>query len=277
VTLAISAQSDKYAVKSVFKQKIQAKSLQESLLMEREVLLRLQHPFLPRLFKTFQDSECIYFLSEFTDGECLFDVMTDRGVFTTPETRFLIGNLLLIIDYLHERKVIHRDLKPEYLLLTSKGYLFLTDLASAKYCERTNSVIGTPQFMSPEVIMGKMYGAAVDLWSLGVIMYEFLTGGLPFAQVDDDPYSICHQILTETVKFPLFLPETAISLMNQLFSRTPADRGTSQDLKFHPFFLNFPFVTFKLGRYSRPNRYISLCDTCEGLLARNCGGSQESS
>jgi len=243
VTLAIAANSDLYALKSLSKAKIQTQSLEQSVLMERNVLLRLQHPLLPRLFKTFQDSEYIYFLSQFTAGDCLFDVMTERGVFTLLETRFLAGAMVLLIDHLHERQVLHRDLKPEHFLLSTSGYPYLTDLSSAKYCERTNSVTGTPQFMAPEVIMGKGYTAAVDLWSLGVIWYEFLTGGLPFAQADEDPYSICQQILTETVHFPSSLPETAVNLLNQLFSRVPADRGTSQDLKFHPFFLNFPFVS----------------------------------
>lgn len=243
ITLAVSANSDTYALKSLSKAKIQTQSLEKAVLMERNVLLRLQHPLIPRLFKTFQDSGYIYFLSQFTAGECLFDVMTERGVFTLSETRFLAGAMVLIIDHLHERQVLHRDLKPEHFLLSPCGYLYLTDLSSAKYCEKTNSVTGTPQFMAPEVIMGKMYGAAVDLWSLGVIWYEFLTGGLPFAQADDDPYSICQQILTETVHFPSSLPETAVNLLKKLLSRVPADRGTSQDLKFHSFFLNFPFVS----------------------------------
>lgn len=74
------------------------------------------------------------------------------------------------------------------------------------------------------------------------MMYEFCTGTLPFAQADDDPYSICHQVLTENVKCPATLPETASALLTQLLSRSPLDRGTAAELKYHAYFSDFPFV-----------------------------------
>ena len=243
-TLCTSLQGYLYAMKSISREKIRESSLEHNLLMERNVLLRLNHPFIPKFVRTLQDEESLYFLTEFVNGVSLFDVINERRVLPECDAQFYAGAILLVLEYLHSRKIMHRDLKPEHVLIDSEGYIKLIDFSTAKVCERTNSVIGTPQFMAPEVILGKTYSHSADLWSLGIVLFELLTGGPPFALPEEDPYTICTQILTEKLVIPSMVPQSsaACDLIKQLLSRTPYERGSADELKSHPFFSDFSFV-----------------------------------
>lgn len=99
--------------------------------------------------------------------------------------------MILIIEFLHSKFIVYRDLKPENLMVDSKGYLYLIDLGASKFLnkgDRTFTIIGTPHYMAPEVIRGKGYSFFVDLWSIGIIAFEFMCGFLPFGENSDDPY-----------------------------------------------------------------------------------------
>merc|ERR1719313_2610357 len=104
---------------------------------------------------------------------------------------FYIGCLVLALETLHERSIVFRDLKPENVMLDVQGYLKLIDFGIAKKLEtgggRAFTMIGTPHYMAPEVIRGKGYGSEVDIWGLGVILYELVCGFLPFGEDLDDP------------------------------------------------------------------------------------------
>jgi cGMP-dependent protein kinase len=122
---------------------------------------------------------------DFIEGEDLFDVITKVIIFTAEHTTFLISQILLMMEHMHNNHIIYRDLKPENLMMNTDGYLVLVDMGTAKKLKiekrfRTNTIIGTPHYMAPEIITGKGYSFPVDLWSLGVITYELLCGKLPF-------------------------------------------------------------------------------------------------
>lgn len=115
------------------------------------------------------------------------------------ECQFFIGSLIILIGYLHERNIVHRDIKPENCIIDEKGNFKLLDFGAAKLMveNRTMTQIGTPWYTAPEVIdsSGKGYNYAVDIWSIGVVMWEILTGYLPFGTDENDPYEIYKEIL----------------------------------------------------------------------------------
>lgn len=122
---------------------------------------------------------------EYIEGEDLFDTMTKMISLSEENTKFLVSQILCVLEHLHSSKIIYRDLKPENIMMCTDGYLKLVDMGTAKKLKierryRTNTIIGTPHYMAPEIITGKGYSFHVDLWSLGVIMYELLCGKLPF-------------------------------------------------------------------------------------------------
>jgi cGMP-dependent protein kinase len=122
---------------------------------------------------------------EYIEGEDLFDTMTKMIYLSEENTKFLVSQILCVLEHLHSSKIIYRDLKPENIMMCTDGYLKLVDMGTAKKLKiekryRTNTIIGTPHYMAPEIITGKGYSFYVDLWSMGVIMYELLCGKLPF-------------------------------------------------------------------------------------------------
>ena len=128
-----------------------------------------------KLVKTLKDSDRVYFLTEYINGIDLFDALRSIGLATDADAKFYSGCMLLALDHLYEKKIVHRDLKPENTMVDEQGYPKVIDFGTAKFIsERTYTVIGTPHYMAPEVLMGRGYGIAVDVWSLGIMLYEFL-------------------------------------------------------------------------------------------------------
>ena len=179
--------------------------------------------------KLIKDSNFIYFIMEFIEGEDLFDVITKVLTFTPDNTRFLVSQILLMMEHMHGSRIIYRDLKPENLMMNLNGYLTLVDMGTAKRLKierrfRTNTVIGTPHYMAPEIVTGKGYSFPVDLWSLGVITYELLCGKLPFGENADDPFSVYEEIRNSSVKYPRNCPKSSKSFIEKLLSRSPQHR-----------------------------------------------------
>jgi len=114
--------------------------------------------------------------------------------------------LIEILSHLHERDIIYRDLKPENIMIDEEGYPKLIDFGTAKIVHgRTYTIVGTPHYMAPEIITVKGYGVTADYWSLGIMLYEFLCGGLPFGDEDEDPYVIYEKVLNGQLKFPAWV------------------------------------------------------------------------
>lgn len=147
-----------------------------------------------KFFRTFKDYLSVYFLTEFISGMELFDVIRDIGLLGTTDSQYYVGSMILGMEYLHSKSIIYRDLKPENIMVNAHGHMFIIDLGTAKNLKknknagRTFTIIGTPHYMAPEIIQGKGYSYSVDLWSIGICLYEFMAGGVPFAEDAEDPY-----------------------------------------------------------------------------------------
>merc|ERR1719346_486657 len=159
------------------------------------------------LVKTFETAKSVYILTELiTGGELHGAIRQIPTVLSRAQAQFYTGSLVIVLEELADRNIVYRDLKPENVMLDQQGYLKLIDFGIAKKLEegksRTFTMIGTPHYMAPEVMRGHGYGTPVDLWSLGVMQYEFVCGYLPFADELDDPTDVCTAILEETLTFP---------------------------------------------------------------------------
>jgi cGMP-dependent protein kinase len=213
---------------------------------EKDILLRLRHPFIVSLHKVFEDESSVYSLTTFVTGIEMSDVIKNVKTFDNKTTRFYIGSLILALEYLHSKGVVHRDLRPDQMMVDGNGFVALVDFSSAKQIsecrDRTNTITGMPHYMAPEVLLGKGYGYIVDLWSLGVIMYELMCGEVPFGEDEIDPVKIYHLILNSKHQFPpsfnIRKNYGAINLMNILLNKVPEARlcGDYAYLKSHAWF-----------------------------------------
>lgn len=126
-------------------------------------MMQVDHPMIIKLIKTFKDSKRVYFLLEYINGLDLFDVLREMNLLNNSQARFYTGALLIVLEHLREKGIAHRDLKPENIMVDKDGYIKLIDFGTAKIINgRTNTIVGTPHYMAPEIITGKGYDIAVD-------------------------------------------------------------------------------------------------------------------
>lgn len=199
---------------------------------EKKILMANNCDFIVRLFRTFKDKKYLYMLTEAALGGELWSLLRDKGSFDASATRFYSACVTEALDHLHSRGIIYRDLKPENLVLDSKGYVKLIDFGFAKkigVSGKTFTFCGTPEYVAPEVILNKGHGLAVDLWSLGVLVYELLLGSAPFS--GSDHMRIYNLILKgiDAVDFPKFFHKNAEKLIRQLCRENPSERLGYED------------------------------------------------
>eukprot|EP00434_Breviolum_minutum_P004860 symbB.v1.2.004287.t1/scaffold220.1/size262620/11 len=213
---------------------------------EIEILSENDHPFLMHMVKSLQTSQNVYVLAEYVGGGELYDAMRSiNTAFTRKQAMFYVGSILLMVEALHERNVVYRDLKPENILLDEEGYLKLVDFGTAKKldgkCGRTFTQVGTVHYMAPEVMRGKGYGLEVDVWALGILLYELLCGQLPFGENAENEREVCRAVLSGKPHIPQALEECSKKFIVNLLEPRPRRRlgcGATglREIKDHTFF-----------------------------------------
>eukprot|EP00054_Salpingoeca_dolichothecata_P003081 m.25165 g.25165 ORF g.25165 m.25165 type:complete len:737 (+) comp13524_c0_seq1:91-2301(+) len=229
-----------YAMKVLKKASLKVRD-RERTKTERDILVEVRHPFIVRLHYAFQTEGKLYLIMDFLKGGDLFTRLTNEVMFTEEDVKFYLAELTLALDHLHNIGIIYRDLKPENILLDSDGHVAITDFGLSKeYHEedgKTFSFCGTVEYMAPEVVSRKGHDFSADWWSFGVLMYEMLTGDLPFHA--DNRRDTMKAILQARLPMPQFLSPEAQSLLRLLFKRVPTARLGAQgaaDIKSQPFF-----------------------------------------
>ncbi|XP_040338487.1 serine/threonine-protein kinase N3 isoform X4 [Herpailurus yagouaroundi] len=234
-----------YAIKALKKQEVLSRDEMESLYCEKRILEavgRTGHPFLLSLLACFQTSSHACFVTEFAPGGDLM-MQIHEDVFPEPQARFYLACVVLGLQFLHEKKIIYRDLKLDNLLLDAQGFLKIADFGLCKegigFGDRTSTFCGTPEFLAPEVLTQEAYTRAVDWWGLGVLLYEMLVGECPFPGDTEEEVFDC--IVNADAPYPRFLSVQGLELFQKLLQKCPEQRlgageRDAEEIKTQPFF-----------------------------------------
>ena len=246
-----------YAIKALDLEQIKLENLEVCVELEKNVLLKTDHPFIMKMVKYLKNDNYIFFINEYIKGKELWDVIRDIGLLNKEQTQFYIASMLLAINHLHKKKIIYRDIKPENVMVNEKGYIKIIDFGTVKEIQdRTSTVIGTSHYMAPEITKGGGYSFEVDIWSIAICMYEFFCGKLPFGEELEDPMDIYRAVCREELIFPNFVhDEKYMALLNKMLKKNPAQRLFKfEQIKTDPYFHDFDWN--KLISLSYPPPYM---------------------
>jgi len=245
-----------YALKCMRKGQIVALKQVEHVMNEKKILAMCDHPFLLTLAASYQDADELYMLMSLALGGELFSILRERNKFDEPTSRFYAANVCSAFEYLHEQKVVYRDLKPENLLLDDLGYLKVVDFGFAKIItDRTWTLCGTPEYLAPEIITNKGHNLGVDWWAIGILIFEMLVGFPPFCA--DDPMEIYQKILRGKITFPVASGKSAKDLVTKLLAANPTARlgclkRGGRDVREHAFFKPVDFGELEAKKIKAP-------------------------
>lgn len=233
-----------YAMKVLKKEYVKKRKQEDHTKTERNILAKIKYPFIVFLYFAFQDDKQLYFITEFAQGGELFYHLKKERFFDNEKTKFYIAEIVLALGFLHKNNFLYRDLKPENILLDKNGHVKLTDFGLSKVLlEKTNdrayTICGTPQYLAPEIVKCKGYDKTVDWWSLGVLMYEMLSGRLPLKIPKGKPLD--YSYYKQKIDMPNNFTEDAKQILLELLSVEPKKRlGYGPDglknIKKHPYF-----------------------------------------
>lgn len=239
-----------YAVKKVSKSLLKREGKIEQAIRERELLSSLNHKGIVKLYKAFHDPSYLYLVMEYCSKEALSKLLERHGrTFPYRLVKYYAAELVEILNVLRQSNIIHRDIKPENILITQDNHLKLVDFNCAKKLSSRktmrNTFVGTLSYVAPEVIKNsRTIGPEVDLWSLGVIIYQMVIGKLPFTAVSQE--EIYENILQGNFNIDYDIPPEAKSLITSLLLIEPENRlgsNSLSELKTHEFFEGFEFET----------------------------------
>ncbi|NXO89111.1 KGP2 kinase, partial [Certhia brachydactyla] len=249
-----------FAMKCIKKKHVVDTKQQEHIYSEKKILEQICSPFVVKLYRTFKDNKYVYMLLEACLGGELWSLLRDRGSFDEFTTKFCVGCVTEAFDYLHQIGIIYRDLKPENLILDAEGYIKLVDFGFAKKIgsgQKTWTFCGTPEYVAPEVILSKGHDFSVDFWSLGILVYELLTGSPPFSGADQMmTYNLILKGI-EKLDFPKKITRRPEDLIRRLCRQNPTERlgnlrNGINDIKKHRWLSGFNWDSLKVRKLTSP-------------------------
>lgn len=252
--------NEMFALKVLKKDNIIKRNQVEHTKTERSVLGYVKHPFIVGLNMAFQSKDKLYFVLDYCAGGELFFHLGKVGKFSEHRACFYAAEITLAIDYVHDLDIVYRDLKPENVLLDSKGHVRLTDFGLSKEgisnsSSGANSFCGTPEYLAPEILNRQGHGRAVDWWSLGALLYEMLTGLPPFYCRDRE--KLFEKIRRGTLDYPKYLSPRAQYILKGLLTKDPVRRlgsgpNDADDVKGQDFFSELNWERLMKGQVAPP-------------------------
>ncbi|XP_074240491.1 microtubule-associated serine/threonine-protein kinase 3 isoform X21 [Saimiri boliviensis] len=255
----------RFAIKKINKQNLMLRNQIQQVFVERDILTFAENPFVVSMFCSFETRRHLCMVMEYVEGGDCATLLKNMGPLPVDMARMYFAETVLALEYLHNYGIVHRDLKPDNLLITSLGHIKLTDFGLSKiglmsmatnlyegHIEKDarefidKQVCGTPEYIAPEVIFRQGYGKPVDWWAMGIVLYEFLVGCVPF--FGDTPEELFGQVVSDEIMWPdgdEALPADAQDLITRLLRQSPLDRlgtGGTHEVKQHPFFLGLDWA-----------------------------------
>jgi len=222
------------ALKVLDKHIIKENNIAHQIRREIEIQSHLQHPHILRLYSYFHDKSKVYLILEYAPGGELYKKLIKEKRFNEQVAATYMVQLIDALLYCHEKNIIHRDIKPGNLLLGSKGDLKIADFGCSVHTESSarTALCGTIDYISPEMVQGSKYDEKVDLWTIGVLCYEFLVGETPFN--GKDRKTMYENILSSNYHFPDFVSSSAQEVIMNLLKIDPSHRMSLEELLQHP-------------------------------------------
>ena len=233
-----------YAIKAIDKRS-QA-NIQERIYFRREIeiMYRIHHPNVVKLFGHFEDNTYCYFIMEYIEGGNIYSYVPKNGIRTisTQQVASIIKDVISATYFLHHMNppIIHRDIKPENVLLSSGMQAKLTDFGWSNYINigyKRTTVCGTPIYLAPEMINNTGHDEKVDIWCIGVLLFELMTGVQPWSGTDIQ--TVKHNISRLKINWPKNMDRTAADLISKILKYNPEERISLRNMLNHPFFTQF--------------------------------------
>lgn len=239
-----------YALKAMLKSEIVAHKQQANVINEKNVMVQCNHTFVLKLHTTYKDPKKLYMLLEFVQGGELFSVLHTATTDGVPDNqaKFYGGGVLLALEHLHSKDIAYRDMKPENCLIDKFGYPKMVDFGFAKVIKgKSFTLCGTPEYLAPEIVLGRGHNKAVDYWAFGILLHEMSAGYSPFSDPQGmDQVVICKNIVNGRLVFPKNFHPDLKDLVKKLLSREVQSRlgnlrGGCEDIKDHKWFSSLSF------------------------------------
>jgi hypothetical protein len=209
-----------YAMKVLKKSVVSAKGQIEHTKSERSILCEIRHPYIVRLRFAFQSDDKLYLVTDYYNGGSLFYHLRKSRYFTEDRAKFYAAQLMSALDHLHQQHIIYRDLKLENVLMDNLGNIALTDFGLSKQnidlTGGATTFCGTAEYIAPELLKGQKYGAGVDWWSFGILLFEMMHGRTPF--YDKNRKLMFYRIINTTPSFPPQFSTDACDCIRSLLS-----------------------------------------------------------
>jgi serine/threonine protein kinase len=236
-------------MKEMSKAKIIDRKSVNLIMLERDILSQLNHPFIINLHFSFQDQDKLYLVMDLVKGEDLRNYLIIKKQMNEEQTKFLIGCIVLGLEYLHFNLIAHRDIKPENIILDEKGYAKITDFGLSTHISEisTKNSPGTYSYMAPEVLFHQPSNCSLDYYSLGIIVYELMNGMRPYLEVgaaQTRKYLSENQFSMKRHAVPEGWGIESADFINRLLQKNPKMRlGSSgiKEIKNHCWFRGFNF------------------------------------
>ena len=248
-----------YAMKILNKDFLTKNNMLKYAITECNILKKSSSPFIITLHYAFQTPDNLYMIIDYCPGGDL-DTMIQIRIFEESEAKFYIAELIMAIEYLHTNKILYRDLKPENILIYSDGHIKLSDFGLARE-NSTDGIVkksfcGSPSYLSPEMIQKRESSTASDIYGIGAVLYEMLSGHTPF--YGKDLRSLYTNIVAKKLLFPEFFSDTAKDLIKKLLEKNPQKRIELDDIKKHKFFRGIEWEYFDSKNNKPPLNLIKL-------------------